>query len=53
MFLLVVFVLGQFILSREISGKDAVLDRLNNQINELTQLLALEKSGKQDLEDSF
>jgi chemotaxis protein MotB len=53
MFLLVVFVLGQFLLSREISGKDEVLDRLNNQINELTQLLALEKSGKQDLEDSF
>jgi chemotaxis protein MotB len=53
MFLLTVFVLGQFILSREISGKDAVLDRLNNQINELTQLLALEKSGKQDLQDSF
>ncbi|MBL0374618.1 peptidoglycan -binding protein [Rhizobium sp. KVB221] len=53
MFLLTVFVLGQFILSREISGKDEVLDRLNNQINELTELLALEKSGKQDLEDSF
>jgi chemotaxis protein MotB len=53
MFLLTVFVLGQFILSREISGKDEVLDRLNNQINELTQLLALEKGGKQDLEDSF
>jgi chemotaxis protein MotB len=53
MFLLTVFVLGQFVLSREISGKDEVLDRLNNQINELTRLLALEKSGKQDLEDSF
>ena len=53
MFLLTIFVLGQFILSREISGKDEVLDRLNNQINELTQLLALEKGGKQDLEDSF
>jgi chemotaxis protein MotB len=53
MFLLTVFVLGQFILSQEISGKDEVLDRLNNQINELTELLALEKGGKQDLEDSF
>lgn len=49
MFLLTVFVLGQFLLSREISGKDEVLTRLNSQINELTQLLALEKSGKQDL----
>src|SRR5690606_41478698 len=51
MFLLTVFVLAQFFLSREISGKDDVLNRLTSQINELTQLLALEKSGKQDLED--
>ena len=48
-----VFVLAQFLLSREISGKDDVLNRLNSQINELTQLLALEKGGKQDLEDSL
>jgi chemotaxis protein MotB len=53
MFLLTVFVVGQFILSREISGRDEVLNRLNSQINELTQALALEKSGKQDLEDSL
>ncbi|WP_275784985.1 peptidoglycan -binding protein [Pararhizobium gei] len=53
MFLLCVFVLAQFLLSREISGKDDVLNRLNSQINELTQLLALEKGGKQDLEDSL
>ncbi|MCA1492417.1 peptidoglycan -binding protein [Sinorhizobium alkalisoli] len=53
MFLLSVFVLAQFLLGREISGKDEVLNRLNSQINELTQLLALEKSGKQDLEDSL
>lgn len=53
MFLLTVFVLAQFFLSREISGKDDVLSRLTSQINELTQLLALEKSGKQDLEDAL
>jgi chemotaxis protein MotB len=53
MFLLTVFVLAQFLLSREISGKDEVLTRLNNQINELTQALALERSGKQDLEDTL
>jgi chemotaxis protein MotB len=53
MFLLCVFVLAQFFLSREITGKDEVLDRLTSQVNELTQLLALEKSGKQDLEDSL
>ncbi len=53
MFLLSVFVLAQFLLSQEISGKDTVLNRLNNQLNELTELLALEKSGKQDLEDQL
>ena len=52
MFLLTVFVVGQFILSREITGRDEVLNRLNSQINELTQLLALEKGSNQDLEDS-
>ena len=40
-------------LSREISGKDAVLNRLNSQINELTQLLALERTNSQDKEDSL
>lgn len=53
MFLLSVFVLAQFLLSQEISGKDTVLNRLNNQLNELTELLALEKSGSQDLEDQI
>ncbi|THV15338.1 peptidoglycan -binding protein [Rhizobium rhizophilum] len=53
MFLLTVFVVAQFILGREISGKDEVLNRLNSQIAELTQLLALEKSGNQDLEDTL
>jgi chemotaxis protein MotB len=53
MFLLTVFVVAQFVLSREISGKDEVLNRLNSQIAELTQMLALEKSGKQDLEDTL
>ncbi len=53
MFLLSVFVLAQFLLSREISGKDDVLNRLNSQINELTELLALERTGKQDIEDQL
>jgi chemotaxis protein MotB len=53
MFLLSVFVIAQFMLSREISGKDEVLDRLNSQINELTQLLALERSNAQDSADSL
>jgi chemotaxis protein MotB len=53
MFLLSVFVLAQFLLSREISGRDEVLARLNSQINELTQLLALEQSSTQDAQDSI
>ena len=53
MFLLSVFVLAQFLLSREISGKDEVLNRLNSQINELTQLLALERSNTQDAQDTL
>ncbi|NNM74498.1 peptidoglycan -binding protein [Enterovirga aerilata] len=49
-FLLSIFMLGQFFLAREISGRDTVLDRLNRQIAELTDLLALERSGRRDLE---
>ncbi|RCS23699.1 peptidoglycan -binding protein [Phyllobacterium salinisoli] len=52
MFLLSVFVLAQFLLSQEVTSKDTVLNRLNSQINELTQLLSLERSNKQDLQDS-
>jgi chemotaxis protein MotB len=47
-FLLSVFVLGQFFLSRDVTGKDAALQRLNRQIEELTSLLALERSAKVD-----
>lgn len=53
MFLLSVFVLAQFLLSQEITGKDAVLNRLNSQIDELTALLALERTTKQDIEDNL
>jgi chemotaxis protein MotB len=53
MFLLSVFVIAQFLLSREVAGKDEVLNRLNSQINELTQLLALEKSNSQDAQDQL
>ncbi|MBE7184647.1 MAG: peptidoglycan -binding protein [Methylobacterium mesophilicum] len=53
MFLLSVFVLAQFLLSREVAGKDEVLNRLNSQINELTQLLALERASGQDSQDQL
>lgn len=47
-FLLSVFMLGQFFLSREVSGKDNALVKLNRQIEELTSLLSLERAGKSD-----
>ena len=47
-FLLSVFMLAQFYLSREVSGKDSALVKLNRQIDELTSLLALERAGKAD-----
>jgi chemotaxis protein MotB len=52
-FLLSIFMLGQFFLAREISGRDTVLDRLNRQIAELTDLLALERSNRRQLESSL
>jgi chemotaxis protein MotB len=45
-FLLSVFMLAQFFLSREVTGKDEALTRLNRQIEELTNLLALERGQK-------
>lgn len=49
-FLLSIFMLGQFFLAREISGRDAVLDRVNRQLAELTDLLALERSNRRRVE---
>ena len=42
-FLLVVFVLAQFFLSHALSGRDEALSRLNQQVAELADLLALEE----------
>lgn len=53
MFLLSVFVLMQFLLSQEVNNKDSVLNRLNSQISELTELLSLERGKGQDLEDTL
>ncbi|WP_264044905.1 peptidoglycan -binding protein [Methylobacterium flocculans] len=50
-FLLTIFVVGQFFLSQEISGRDSVLTRLNRQIADLTDLLALERSTRKTQED--
>ena len=45
-FLLSTFVVVQFYLSQEVTGKDVALARLNAQIAELTELLSMEKTGK-------
>src|SRR5918911_2156465 len=52
-FLLTVFVVVQFFLSQEVTGKDTALQRLNAQIAQLTDLLSLEKTGKANLEDTL
>ncbi|RTL52191.1 MAG: peptidoglycan -binding protein [Bradyrhizobiaceae bacterium] len=52
-FLLTVFLVVQFYLSQEVSGKDKALERLNAQIAELSSLLSLEKTSKLGLEDQL
>jgi chemotaxis protein MotB len=52
-FLLTVFMIAQFLLGREVSGKDTALQRLNAQIAELTELLALERSGARTAKDDL
>src|ERR1700733_13262794 len=49
-FLLTVFMVAQFFLSQEVSGKDTALARLTAQISRLSELLSLEKTGKPSLE---
>ena len=50
-FLLTVFVVVQFFLSQEVTGKDTALSRLSAQIAQLTEMLSMEKSGKASLEE--
>jgi chemotaxis protein MotB len=52
-FLLSVFILAQFFLGQEVTSKDTVLDRLNQQIAQLTEQLALEKAGSRDLQETL
>ena len=48
-FLIMVFVLAQFFLSEAISGRDSALQKLDNQVSELAELLALERRTNSDL----
>ena len=45
-FVLTVFVVVQFYLTQEVTGKDTALTRLTAQITQLTELLSMEKTGK-------
>jgi len=48
-FLLLIFTVAQFLTTDALSGRDQALQRLTQQINELTDLLNLEKRGNEDL----
>jgi chemotaxis protein MotB len=52
-FLLTIFMLAQFFLSQQATDKDTALNRLNRQISELTDLLALERVNRKTLEDNI
>lgn len=52
-FLLSVFMLAQFFLAREVTGKDTVLTKLNRQIAELTAQLALAQTNKADAQNQI
>ena len=48
-FLLMIFTVAQFFLSETLNGRNDALDRLNRQIVELGEVLALEKKSNEDL----
>src|SRR5262245_16870820 len=52
-FLLSVFMVAQFYVSQESTGKDTVLRRLQRQIAELTNLLSLEKGQSKSVKDEL
>lgn len=51
-FVLLVFVLAQGLLSVSLSGKDKALERLHQQIAQLTDMLSLEKGRATDLQNN-
>jgi len=52
-FLMSVFMVAQYYVGQEASGKDSALRRLNRQVAELTNLLSLEKGRGKSLEDEL
>jgi len=51
-FILLVFTAGQFYLSEVLSGRNQALQQLQQQVNELGELLAMERRAKEDLQAS-
>lgn len=52
-FLMALFMLANYVVTQAATGKDTMLTRLNRQLAELTELLALERSKKESVEDSL
>jgi len=52
-FLLSVFMIAQFFLTQEITGKETVLQRLTAQLRQLSDLLSLERANTATLEDQL
>jgi chemotaxis protein MotB len=52
-FLLTVFVVVQFYLTQEMTGKDTALTRLSSQVAQLQEMLSLEKTGKVTAEEEL
>ncbi|WP_398469534.1 peptidoglycan -binding protein [Tardiphaga sp.] len=52
-FLLSVFLVVQFFLSQEVTGKDKAIDELNAKLAQLSDMLSLEKLGKLNLDEQL
>lgn len=52
-FLMAMFMITNYIITEAASSKDTMLSRLNRQLSELTELLALERSQKEGTEDNL
>jgi chemotaxis protein MotB len=50
-FMLLIFVLGQFLLSATLAGRDRALDELGRQVRALADTLALERAGSEALRE--
>src|SRR5215469_8853613 len=49
-FVLLVFTAGQFYLTDALSGRDAALQKLSQQVNQLADLLSMARSSNSDLQ---